>query len=193
MREGLCFNTQPPEGGWTSSTTLRISWYSFNTQPPEGGWRSQRIRHGGGNRFNTQPPEGGWFTECAIVMLEVVSTHSRPKAAGHGLGKLRACCISFNTQPPEGGWSDSEGFRLVTIGFNTQPPEGGWFSNAMLFKMKLMFQHTAARRRLDVCDIIKHSYVMVSTHSRPKAAGSVPAKSLSKYLVSTHSRPKAAG
>ena len=105
MREGLCFNTQPPEGGWTSSTTLRISWYSFNTQPPEGGWRSQRIRHGGGNRFNTQPPEGGWFTECAIVMLEVVSTHSRPKAAGDN-AKIasRRSRVSTHSRPKAAGF-----------------------------------------------------------------------------------------
>ena len=57
----------------------------------------------------------------------------------------------------------------------------------------MLFQHTAARRRLDhFADggIVK---MLVSTHSRPKAAG----KTIKDYNaiteVSTHSRPKAAG
>ena len=56
-----------------------------------------------------------------------------------------------------------------------------------------VFQHTAARRRLAFA---KHQAVidkMVSTHSRPKAAGKAVNPSLSRGMVSTHSRPKAAG
>ena len=79
-----------------------------------------------------------------------------------------------------------------------------------------MFQHTAARRRLDVRRRKSAVAGMVSTHSRPKAAGAVVASAycrarlfqhtaarrrLVKQLltaleidnVSTHSRPKAAG
>ena len=56
----------------------------------------------------------------------VVSTHSRPKAAGTSALAASAACCCFNTQPPEGGW----GFRPFQYqalhGFNTQPPEGGW-------------------------------------------------------------------
>ena len=56
-----------------------------------------------------------------------------------------------------------------------------------------MFQHTAARRRL--ANILRafDGHTMVSTHSRPKAAGKSD-KNLNHYhKVSTHSRPKAAG
>ena len=80
-----------------------------------------------------------------------------------------------------------------------------------------MFQHTAARRRLDVFTIIpKIAHTYVSTHSRPKAAGgSIELELMDEYgfntqppeggwplpfdaeidieVVSTHSRPKAAG
>ena len=57
-------------------------WGRFNTQPPEGGWgrRSQlcsRVRS-----FNTQPPEGGWPAVIPNRQAILVSTHSRPKAAG---------------------------------------------------------------------------------------------------------------
>ena len=39
--------------------------------------------------FNTQPPEGGWFVELEEpVEPTVVSTHSRPKAAGAFLKSL---------------------------------------------------------------------------------------------------------
>ena len=56
-------------------------------------------------------------------------------------------------------------------GFNTQPPEGGW--------------------KLVVLDnTILH---LVSTHSRPKAAGIHFFPIIGMGKVSTHSRPKAAG
>ena len=32
--------------------------------------------------FNSQPPEGGWVLSDQSVVKDVVSTHSRPKAAG---------------------------------------------------------------------------------------------------------------
>ena len=55
-----CFNTQPPEGGWSrKALSLSVS-CCFNTQPPEGGWAGdarELLQQGG---FNTQPPEGGW-------------------------------------------------------------------------------------------------------------------------------------
>ena len=57
-------------------------------------------------------------------------------------------------------------------GFNTQPPEGGW---GVFVKPDLLV--------LDV-----------STHSRPKAAGSPVLSRRGFFIgVSTHSRPKAAG
>ena len=60
--------------------------------------------------------------------------------------------------------------RLTGCGFNTQPPEGGW---------KVPLKCLAV--------------VMVSTHSRPKAAGIHLRFFVCELIVSTHSRPKAAG
>ena len=80
--------------------------------------------------FNTQPPEGGW---------------------SHLLFGGR-CGIRFNTQPPEGGWVSTSTCTLIRISFNTQPPEGGWgLVGKYLFTVSL-FQHTAARRRLEFFD-----------------------------------------
>ena len=122
--------------------------------------------------FNTQPPEGGWLgLELSLELSLVVSTHSRPKAAGTSIflisviligfntqppegGWFRqfglACCFySFNTQPPEGGWTGEQGKCIFVDCFNTQPPEGGWVMPANVSSKRRQFQHTAARRRLD--------------------------------------------
>ena len=77
--------------------------------------------------------------------------------------------------------------------FNTQPPEGGWARALACNAFRVLFQHTAARRRLGARVGLQCFQSTVSTHSRPKAAGpNVEFIELDK-LVSTHSRPKAAG
>ena len=144
-----------------------------------------------------------------------------------------AFAVCFNTQPPEGGCSSVNSCTARSMRFNTQPPEGG--CGAFLLPsapnsvsthsrpkaagitggarfFKLLFQHTAARRRLFW--LCQHEGVHgVSTHSRPKAAdphGYQAAAALAfqhtaarrrliteelnnpQWAVSTHSRPKAA-
>ena len=101
----------------------------------------------------------------------IVSTHSRPKAAGGALVRKLMAIVCFNTQPPEGGWlcrivafdvvmtfQHTAARRrlerlpsrcLITACFNTQPPEGGW---------RYQYRRQGHQGR-------------VSTHSRPKAAG----------------------
>ena len=59
-------------------------------------------------------------------IAEIVSTHSRPKAAGWAARTVSTTVRRFNTQPPEGGW-------LPEADKNPTP---------------YVFQHTAARRRL---------------------------------------------
>ena len=121
------------------------------------------------NRFNTQPPEGGWGNFRRDVAVVLVSTHSRPKAAGQPLGFFSvavkfqhtaarrrlvrhltaeaACAVFQHTAARR---------RLGKVGvvidtaecFNTQPPEGGWGDILQSYKPCFRFQHTAARRRL---------------------------------------------
>ena len=57
-----CFNTQPPEGGWSIGSLIGATCLCFNTQPPEGSWKDAADK----------------------AQQELVSTHSRPKAAGYG-------------------------------------------------------------------------------------------------------------
>ena len=78
----------------------------------------------------------------------MVSTHSRPKAAGRLPHLLTPCPSGFNTQPPEGGWPLPLCWRQHWCGFNTQPPEGGWQPIWRGSATNMRFQHTAARRRL---------------------------------------------
>ena len=102
--------------------------------------------------------------------LAVVSTHSRPKAAGNQAGMVAENeMVSTHSRPKAAGqrtyWNRTKknvsthsrpkaaGFKIRQmatgcVGFNTQPPEGGWVD--------------AAKREIDL---------LVSTHSRPKAAG----------------------
>ena len=56
--------------------------HCFNTQPPEGGWAVAVKALVILARFNTQPPEGGWALKTNKTANRLVSTHSRPKAAG---------------------------------------------------------------------------------------------------------------
>ena len=98
----------------------------FNSQPPEGGWRHQRERT---NR------------------VEIVSTHSRPKAAGRGeLGRLQQYAVSTHSRPKAAGFAPFQNSKMplfqltaarrrlewlwrcvcVRPSFNSQPPEGGW-------------------------------------------------------------------
>ena len=123
--------------------------WCFNTQPPEGGWLPIPLGQALRRSFNTQPPEGGWL----------------PIPLGQALRR------SFNTQPPEGGWILNTTSAFTSACFNTQPPEGGWFIESCDESTLTPFQHTAARRRLASGRFCGGRIGMVSTHSRPKAAG----------------------
>ncbi len=202
------FNTQPPEGGWVrispprtskpvsthsrpkaagpDDRPLALAHLGFNTQPPEGGWPSgdstisgkRLFQHTAARRrlenlgqavalsacFNTQPPEGGWV----------------PRR------RAQSSMPCFNTQPPEGGWQSLATLSSRNDGFNTQPPEGGWGGSEKEAVSVFVFQHTAARRRLGSL-VLHHSLdSVVSTHSRPKAAGLLISQHLIMILLFQH-------
>ena len=122
-----CFNTQPPKGGWLLHKDIFIVVICFNTQPPKGGWALKNGARRTGTGFNTQPPKGGWIERGLLkVSSDIVSTHSRLKAAGRPRQNklLRYSC--FNTQPPKGGWPSTHHAARRKRCFNTQPPKGGW-------------------------------------------------------------------
>ena len=142
-----------------------------------------------------------------------VSTHSRPKAAGGVFCMKKMIWRSFNTQPPEGGWFCPFRIIIIRVSTHSRPKAAGFFSAFYFFGRRFqhtaarrrlaplstksafhfMFQHTAARRRLEVRHSHKAVTKIVSTHSRPKAAGAGVWAGFDVGFVSTHSRPKAAG
>ena len=81
---------------------------------------------------------------------------------------------------------------LNQYSFNTQPPEGGWLHLRFMAFRTNRFQHTAARRRLIGKTNLGVRRMLVSTHSRPKAAALETQTVDIGSNVSTHSRPKAA-
>ena len=141
------FNTQPPEGGCKQGAVSAQVMRCFNTQPPEGGCRPVPVRH------------------CA----QIVSTHSRPKAAATVALTSTARWGGFNTQPPEGGClTAAEKALRLAVSTHSRP------------KAAARGQIKAVHQRA------------VSTHSRPKAAARSGRGSFRNCTVSTHSRPKAA-
>ena len=106
-----------------------------------------------------------------VERLPFVSTHSRPKAAGYADSDLsKTTNVSTHSRPKAAG-SALFTFLKFLFRFNTQPPEGGWAVCLLKLTVQLLFQHTAARRRLEQTAVRTVEFVKVSTHSRPKAAG----------------------
>ena len=82
------FNTQPPEGGWTVRASADGSQQWFQHTAARRRLVFPVTFFSGALRFNTQPPEGGWIKRRTISFSEVVSTHSRPKAAGETINAV---------------------------------------------------------------------------------------------------------
>ena len=77
--------------------------------------------------------------------------------------------LRFNTQPPEGGCTSNTVFILNhAVSTHSRPKAAVPVTLSSYSTMP--FQHTAARRRLDVLGYLDIRRSLVSTHSRPKAA-----------------------
>ena len=99
--------------------------------------------------------EAAAATPATLANNQKVSTHSRTEAAALILGRaaLGRCC--FNTQPHGGGCSaPAQGCEVLGSCFNTQPHGGGCFHAGDFFRRAVMFQHTAARRRLHAVPLL---------------------------------------
>ena len=213
----ICFNTQPPEGGWMAGYYAQEDKAQFqhtaarrrlvhlipNLCRPQNVSTHSRPKAAGMVEtrrclsmvcFNTQPPEGGWILLMRDFLFpRRVSTHSRPKAAGHGLHPR----IAYNNKFQHTAARRRLGLRIKAgtriLGFNTQPPEGGWFDVMDTVLGRQMFQHTAARRRLakpNSCLAFVQRFQHTAARRRLGRSGQ---SRTGRCHVSTHSRPKAAG
>ena len=78
----------------------------FNSQPPEGGWLCRRTTLQGEMWFQLTAARRRLANlNLTVIKLNKVSTHSRPKAAGHKIPLVLHFSRRFNSQPPEGGWT----------------------------------------------------------------------------------------
>ena len=145
--------------------------------------------------FNTQPPEGGWAEQNYPSAFECeVSTHSRPKAAGLIIGEFAlGVVVSTHSRPKAAGSSARIGPYGVSGLFQHTAARRRLVHSISSAMLHCSFQHTAARRRLVGGCRENWRIERVSTHSRPKAAGTYTAGMSGSGGVSTHSRPKAAG
>ena len=107
-----------------------------------------------------------------MFYISEVSTHSRPKAAGKANVAARHGEM-FQHTAARRRLDVNKKMVLRALCFNTQPPEGGWEYLYSRYTITVEFQHTAARRRLARAFKDNIYFSDVSTHSRPKAAGSV--------------------
>ena len=121
--------------------------------------------------FNSQPPEGGWTVGITYHGSFIVSTHSRPKAAGKAVMSAPVLCsVSTHSRPKAAG--------MVIL---------------LIVVIAILFQLTAARRRLDECRITDTTPKRFQLTAARRRLGYRIRAENQPLLVSTHSRPKAAG
>ena len=142
----------------------------FNTQPHGGGCWIDFFFRWLWRCFNTQPHGGG----CPVARLRTattaVSTHSRTEAAAIAGVRLFTATLCFNTQPHGGGCLSGISLDFCLILFQHTAARRRLLSSPSSNMPSIWFQHTAARRRLPKILKPKKCKVCVSTHSRTEAA-----------------------
>ena len=142
------FNTQPPEGGCNRAANRAANRAGFqhtaarrrlptcsNSPLAELQFQHTAARrrlldahgeHEAATRFQHTAARRRLPARVTKDLLhELVSTHSRPKAAASAKPANMSSSLGFNTQPPEGGCLPDRPCPRSLWGFNTQPPEGG--------------------------------------------------------------------
>ena len=126
MTENVSTHSRPKAAGFVSLTFQHCLRVSTHSRPKAAGFPHHPRRHQRAVSTHSRPKAAGQLV-ANCLNNGAVSTHSRPKAAGllpsHPAGNHRR--------------------------FNTQPPEGGWVQTKTVMTSLLVFQHTAARRRLE--------------------------------------------
>ena len=166
------FNTQPPEGGWDISALAYCSLTVSTHSRPKAAGSSTELRRAARGMFQHTAARRRLDRLPASYRGEIEFQHTAARRRLGGGSFSGGAGSSFNTQPPEGGWVHAQRPNPRGHCFNTQPPEGGWFRAGLARSACEVFQHTAARRRLVLSGWGSSGVWYVSTHSRPKAAGS---------------------
>ena len=141
-RTDVSTHSRPKAAGYVDFDS-RSRCVCFNTQPPEGGWMLGVIRQVQGLKFQHTAARrrlGG--SAVGLPFFSAVSTHSRPKAAGaRNLEKLQTA-QEFQHTAARRRLVLSTNTAAARHGFNTQPPEGGWDRLAHCPARKLVSTHS---------------------------------------------------
>ena len=144
------FNTQPPEGGWMIKYQLIVNINGFNTQPPEGGWITAIDGSAITSCFNTQPPEGGWACnpKTSTSSSRFQHTAARRRLAGTTCTKEKMLSVSTHSRPKAAGLKEIDLEQKIWVSTHSRPKAAGQEA-VLIIATQRLFQHTAARRRLD--------------------------------------------
>ena len=111
--------------GWHKSSMRRLLLFQLTAARRRLVWFELKPFRAQG--FNSQPREGGWRLQAYFALFQIVSTHSRAKAAGGGrLRDLPAMAlVSTHSRAKAAGPAHLAACPLAPC-FNSQPREGGW-------------------------------------------------------------------
>ena len=107
---------------------------------------------------------------CKVVVIRVVSTHSRAEAAANDVNSAVSEEAVSTHSRAEAAATKQSCTNHFCASFNTQPRGGGCLQFDRNLTSVNGFQHTAARRRLQLEEANKRIQELVSTHSRAEAA-----------------------
>ena len=103
----VCFNTQPPEGGWTATATAKFNLSKFQHTATRR-WLDFISLYIGGVKFvstHSHPKVAGGKNRPSY-RRQIVSTHSHPKVAGQrGSNDNAAIVVSTHSHPKVAGLS----------------------------------------------------------------------------------------
>ena len=143
------FNTQPPEGGWLElhNRDIVIPHVSTHSRPKAAGRRGKHWTSGSKFQHTAARRRLGDRRLGVVSLLWFQHTAARRR-----LGFLIVICgmmIGFQHTAARRRLAPVVGVSSPEHCFNTQPPEGGWQYQQLQQQYQQLFQHTAARRRLD--------------------------------------------
>ena len=165
----VCFNTQPPEGGWSLSGTRPIAHAMFQHTAARRRLVLSRSYRTSQKKFQHTAARRRLAPNWAKSRYRNKFQHTAArrrlehhKNFGHAYARFQHTAarrrlgqkdnhvsrsLSFNTQPPEGGWAVGATPRVcVTVSTHSRPKAAGTVKNGA--NNLCGFQHTAARRRL---------------------------------------------
>ena len=151
----LCFNTQPPEGGWRDGRSIADRQAVSTHSRPKAAGRAAPSSPSDLSGFNTQPPEGGWSIKSVIFPSPRQFQHTAARRRLANVMTLSTKLTKFQHTAARrrlvGVWADN--FEAMAFQHTAARRRLGYYFPSKHHCQS--FQHTAARRRLGVMIILK--------------------------------------